>query len=308
MIAKLFSLLGVAQEAHGGEAGAQAATHGEGGFDLSETIMHHMTDSHELDLPWGTVELPQWDPVHLGPLTVDFSLTKHVVFLLLAAFLVLAVMFLTARRMKRVGPGTPKGFASVIEAVMLYIRDEMVMKNVGHGGQRFVPFVATLFFFILFANLLGLLPWGATATSNLSVTAALAVCSLLVIEVSGFFALGPKGYLGTIFYAPKDMGLMGRSLMLVIMTPVEFLGKLAKPFALAVRLFANMTAGHLVILSLIGLILMALPLGVGSLVVIPGPVLMAVAIMMLEIFVALLQAYIFAMLTAVFIGLIRHAH
>jgi F-type H+-transporting ATPase subunit a len=140
------------------------------------------------------------------------------------------------------------------------------------------------------------------------VTAALAVCSFIVIEVSGMMALGAKGYLGTIFYAPKGMPRAGQAVMLLIMTPVEFLGKLAKPFALAVRLFANMTAGHLVILSLIGLVLMAWEAGGGSLVVIPGPILMAVATMMLEIFVAFLQAYIFAMLTAVFIGLIRHAH
>ncbi|MEJ2678005.1 MAG: F0F1 ATP synthase subunit A [Gemmatimonadota bacterium] len=287
---------------------AAAATEKAEELDLSEIIMHHMTNSHELELPGKTITLPHWQPVQLGPLSIDFSLSKHVVFLLAAAVLVLLSMLLTAWRMKRLGPGAPKGFASVIEAMTLFVRDEIVMKNIGRGGQAYVPFITTLFFFILFANLLGLLPWGSTATSNISVTAALAVMSFIAIEVSGMVALGPKKYMRTIFYAPPGMGPVGAGLMMVIMTPVEFLGKLAKPFALAVRLFANMTAGHLVILAFIGLILLALPMGAGSLVIIPGPIIMAVSIMVLEILVALIQAYIFAMLTAVFIGLIRHAH
>jgi F-type H+-transporting ATPase subunit a len=277
-------------------------------LDLSEIILHHMANSHEFETPWKTYALPQWPPVHLGPLTIDFSLSKHVVFLMIAAVLVLGVMLVTAWRMRRLGPGAPKGFASVFEAMTLFVRDEIVMKNIGRGGQPYVPFITTLFFFILFANLLGLLPWGSTPTSNISVTGALAVLSFIAIEISGFLTLGPKKYMRTIFYAPPGMGPIGTSLMMVIMTPVEFLGKLAKPFALAIRLFANMTAGHLVILAFIGLILLALPMGAGSLVIIPGPIIMAVSIMVLEILVALIQAYIFAMLTAVFIGLIRHAH
>ena len=136
----------------------------------------------------------------------------------------------------------------------------------------------------------------------------MAIISLLVIEVSGFFALGPGGYAKTIFYAPKGMGPVGTALMLVIMTPVEILGKLAKPFALAIRLFANMTAGHTVILSLIGMIFVFGSLTVGRWGIAAGSVGMSVAMMLLEIFVAFLQAYIFAMLTSVFIGLIRHAH
>jgi F-type H+-transporting ATPase subunit a len=177
------------------------------------------------------------------------------------------------------------------------------MPNIGHGGERYVPFVATLFFFILTANLLGLLPWGTSATGNISVTAALAVLSLIVIEVSGMRALGPKGYLGTIVYIPHGLPKWMVPIMALIMTPVELLGKLAKPFALAIRLFANMTAGHVVILAIIGLIFLF-----GSYAIAVGPVLMAVALMFLELFVAFLQAYIFALLTSVFIGLIRHAH
>jgi F-type H+-transporting ATPase subunit a len=202
----------------------------------------------------------------------------------------------------------PSGMANALEAIILYFRDEIVRRNIGHGADAYTPFILTLFFFILTMNLLGLLPWGATATGNLSVTAALAVVSLVAIEISGFVALGPRGYAKTIFYAPKGMGPVGTALMLVIMTPVELVGKLAKPFALAIRLFANMTAGHTVILSLIGLIFVFGNLTIGRWGIAAGSVGMSVAMMLLEIFVAFLQAYIFALLTSVFIGLIRHAH
>ncbi|MGH7476929.1 MAG: F0F1 ATP synthase subunit A [Longimicrobiales bacterium] len=276
---------------------------------LGEMIMHHVVDSREIELPGGRVwHLPQWEPIDLGPLTVDPSLTKHVVFMLLGATLLTILMIWTARRTHGKGAErAPRGVANAIEAFVIYIRDEVALRNIGHGGERFVPYVLTLFFFILFANLLGLLPWGATATANLSVTVTLALISFLVVEISGFMALGARGYSKTIFYAPEGMGPFGRSLMLLIMTPVELLGKLAKPFALAIRLFANMNAGHFVVLSLIGLIILAAPIAKFA-VPVAGPVLMAVAIMVLELFVSLLQAYIFAMLTSVFIGLIRHAH
>ncbi|MBI4543992.1 MAG: F0F1 ATP synthase subunit A [Gemmatimonadetes bacterium] len=277
--------------------------------NLGDMIMHHVTDSHELELPFlGALELPRFDPVALGPLSIDFSPTKHVVFMLLAALLVAGIMIWTARKTHAKGTErAPKGVANLIEAFVVYLRDEVALANIGHGGERFVPFVLTLFFFILFCNLLGLLPWGATATANLSVTAALALMSLVVIEVSGFLALGPRGYARTIFYAPPGMNPAGRALMLLIMTPVELLAKLTKPFALAIRLFANMNAGHFVILALIGLIFVARPVA-GFILPVAAPAVMAVAIMVLELFIAFLQAYIFAMLTSVFIGLVRHGH
>ncbi|MBI3082283.1 MAG: F0F1 ATP synthase subunit A, partial [Gemmatimonadetes bacterium] len=167
----------------------------------------------------------------------------------------------------------------------------------------------TLFFFILYSNLLGLLPHGSTPTGNLAVTGALAITAFLTIEISGFLTLGPGGYLRTIF--PTIPGLSGPAglAMSLAMGPIELIGKLVKPFALAVRLFGNMTAGHFVILSLFGLIFLFghLPLvprwGIG--IVTSGLVL---GIMLLEIFVALLQAYVFALLTSVFIGLMQHEH
>jgi F-type H+-transporting ATPase subunit a len=287
--------------------GAHAAA--DGVPDIGGMLMHHLADAQELEFPWGVIHLPHWEPVHVAGLTIDLSPTKHVVFMAIAALLVAAVFIAVARAISGKYRGrAPSGLSNAMEAMILYFRDEIVRRNIGHGADGFTPFILTLFFFILTMNLLGLVPWGASPTGNIMVTGALALVSLVVIEVSGFFALGPGGYAKTIFYAPKGMGPVGTALMLVIMTPVEFLGKLAKPFALMVRLFANMTAGHTVILSLVGLIFVfgsaaGIRWGVAG-----GAVGMSLAMMLLEIFVAFLQAYIFAMLTSVFIGLIRHAH
>ena len=298
---------------------AAAAAPKEPEPSLGDMIMHHVTDSYTWESPLGIVHLPRWQPIHVGGLTIDLSPTKHVLMMLIAAVLLSVVMIWTAQRAHPPArERAPRGLANVIEAFVILIRDEVALANIGHGGEKYVPDVLTLFFFILFTNVLGLLPWAATATANISVTGTLAFLSLLIIEVSGFVALGPKGYSRTIFYAPPGMNPIARGLMLVIMTPVEILGKLAKPFALAIRLFANMNAGHFVILALIGLAVTAgaifhsttSPI-LGALVAalpVLAPIVMGVAILALELFVAVLQAYIFAMLTSVFIGLIRHAH
>lgn len=280
-------------------------------FDIRSTILRELADAPEIELPVGaTLHLPQFDPVQLGPLSLDLSITKHVVFLALAAFLVAMVLISAARSARRAHEAgandAPRGIANVVEAAVLYLRDEVALPNLGPGGDRYVGFIITLFFFILFANLLGLVPWGGSPTGNISVTAALAAATFVVVEVAGMRALGWKGYLKTIFYAPEGMGWWLTIPMLVILTPVEVLGKLTKPFALAVRLYANMTAGHAVLLALTGLLVLAAM--ANRLFVVPAPVVMAVAIMVLEIFVAFLQAYIFALLASVFIGLIRHTH
>ncbi len=306
----LFGLLNVLQ-------GGQAADHGTGGGegpDLQGMLMHHLLDGSELEFRllgrgW-VIHLPQWDPIHLGPLTLDLSPTRHVVFLWLAALLCLLVFIPIGMAMRqRYTDRAPSGLANAVEAMVLYFRDEVVRRNIGHGADAYTPLVLTLFFFILFMNLLGLVPFGATATGNFMVTGALALVTFVVVEVSGMIALGPKGYLRTIFYAPPGLNPVGQAIMLVILTPVEFLAKLTKPFALMIRLFANMLAGHTLVLSLLGLIFMFA--GAGAVVVggvSLGVLGMVTAIMILEVFVAFLQAYIFAMLTAVFIGLIRHAH
>jgi F-type H+-transporting ATPase subunit a len=246
----------------------------------------------------------QIPPIHLGPLTLDLTPTRHLFFLVLAAFLCVAVFIPLARAARRRDPAkAPRGVANAMEALVLYFRDEVVRPNIGHGADRYTPFILTLFFFILFMNLLGLSPLGVSPTGNLSVTAALAIIAFVVTEISGFSAQGAGGYARTIFYLPPGLPTVLKPVMLLIMTPVEFLGKLTKPFALAVRLFANMMAGHTLILAILGLIFVYQNAGV-----VAASVGIASVIMILELFVAFLQAYIFAMLTSVFIGLMRHAH
>lgn len=272
-----------------------------------DIITPHITDSHALEYPCLEpgfachLELPRWDPIHLGPLTLDMSPTKHVVMLLAAALLCLGTLLLAARAHKRqhAASGKPKGFANGIEALVLYIRQELVLPNVGKHGEGYAPFLLTLFFFILFANLLGLIPYGSTATGNISVTATLAVITFFVVELAGMRTLG-KGYIKTIVYWPSDQPFIMNALLTPLMTPIELIGKFTKPFALAIRLFANMTAGHIVVLALIGLIFTF-----GSYALAPVPLLMALAIMVLEVFIAFLQAYVFTLLSSVFIGLIR---
>jgi len=179
---------------------------------------------------------------------------------------------------------------------VLYLRNEVVLPNVGAHGNGYVPYLLTLFFFILFANLLGLVPYGATATGNISVTATLAIVTFFVIELAGMKAQG-KAYINTIIFWPHDMSLGMKLFISPILTPIEIIGKLTKPFALAIRLFANMVSGHVVLLALISLIFTF-----ATWILVPVPIAMAIGISMLELFVAFLQAFIFTLLSSVFIG------
>lgn len=296
-----------AQE-HGAESTEHAAP--AAGEKTVDFITPHITDSRHLEIPAlnshlaAEIELPQWAPIHIGGLEIDLSPTKHVVFMLLAATIVAVVLIVAGNASKRQHEtiGHSKGLAGAIEAMALYLRNEVVLPNVGHHGEGFVPFALTLFFFILVCNMLGMLPWGATATGNISVTAMLAIITAIVVEISGIRANG-LGYLNTIFYWNKDLPFVMRVVMFFVMTPVEIVGKISKPFALTIRLFANMTAGHIVLLALIGLIF-----AFKNWAITPVPVLMATAISLLELFVAFLQAFIFTLLASVFIGQIREAH
>jgi len=285
--------------------------------DIGEMIMHHTSDAHEIafESPFGgalfTIHLPQWEPIHIGKLVLDLSPTKHVVFMLLAAFLVWLTMYLTGRSLQkqREAGEAPHGLASMFESMVLFVRNDVAVANIGHGGEKFAPYIMTLFFFILYMNLLGLMPWGATATGNLAVTGGLALTAGLTIEISGMRALGPAGYIRTIVFAPPGTTGITKWLLTAIMIPVEVIGKLVKPFALCLRLFANMTAGHFVILSLLGLIFL---FGTGPALirwgVAGGSVFFVLFMMALELLVAFLQAYIFSLLTSVFIGLMQHEH
>jgi F-type H+-transporting ATPase subunit a len=279
-------------------------------------IVHHLANSHEVETPFGVWHLPQGWKIPLGtaaggePRYLDISPTKHLVFMLLAALIVALTFVLSARTISRAQAAgrPPKGLAGAMEALALYIRQEVVLPNVGPHGEGFAPYLLSLFFFILVMNLLGLLPWGAAATGNIAVTAGLAVMAFVVIEVTGMRTLGLKGYLGTIFYLPHGLpggigGTFLKVLLLVVMTPIELIGKLAKPFALAVRLFANMTSGHVLVLALIGLTFLFQSYTVGI-----AASALATGVMLLELFVAFLQAFVFTLLTSVFIGLMRAEH
>ena len=305
--AALFAVAPLGAQEHPAPAAAPAAA-----AEKVDIITPHITDSRHLELPSlnaahgfaREVELPTgWPVFHIGALEVDTSPTKLVVMLWIVATLLVVVLVGSARaHQKRAAQGLPpKGLAGAMEAMILYMRNEVILPNVGHHGEGFVPYLLTIFFFILFANLLGLVPYLATATGNIAVTATLAGMTFIVIEVAGMRALG-LGYINTIIYWPKDMPLAMRIPMSLILSPVELIGKITKPIALTIRLFANMTAGHIVVLALLGLIFTF-----GSYAVAPAPILMAVAIMLLEIMVAFLQAFIFTLLSSVFIGLVRES-
>jgi F-type H+-transporting ATPase subunit a len=294
---------------------AQSAAPAEAKKDY---IMPHVLNGRELMVPSlghgleREVHLPRWEPIHIGGLTIDLSPTKHVVMLWIAAALCLLVLVTAGRGATHArAEGRPtRGLAGAVEAVVLYLRNDVILPNVGHHGERYVPYCLTAFFMILFCNLLGLIPYMATATGNISVTATLATLSFLMIEIAGMRALG-KGYINTIVYWPHDLPLAVKAPITLIMTPVELLSKFTKPFALAMRLFANMTAGHIAVLSLIGMIFTFAqlmhysPAAYAAAII---PVALSTAIMGLEVFVAFLQAFIFMLLTAVFIGQIRESH
>ena len=279
--------------------------------NIGEVVLHHTADAWTIDFyPLGSIHLPRWPDIHIGSLTFNLSPTKHVYFLVLAALLVFLTMYVAARQMKKQGAheSTPRGFAGAVEAMVLFVRNDIAIANIGHEGAKFAPLIMTLFFFILYSNLLGLLPWGASPTGNLAVTAALAIVVFLTVEVSGMIKLGAKGYLRTIF--PKVPGMEGvaGAVMSVALAPIEIISKLVKPFALAVRLFGNMTAGHFVILSLFGIIFLFGYLQGWNWLIALVTAMLVLAIMLLELFVAFLQAYVFALLSSVFIGLMQHEH
>jgi len=271
--------------------------------DIGRMIFEHTADSHVVELPFG---LGEWHlPTGWYLFGIDVSPTRHVVFMGLAAVcVILAVLIAKRSIVKRHREGrAPGGFGTAIEAMVIFIRDDVVLPAMGHDGEKYLPYILTLFFFILFCNFFGLLPWGSTATGNLAVTGGLALISFAVIEVSGMVALGPKGYLKTIVMVPPGMSGFGAVAMAFILTPIEIIGKLVKPFALCLRLFANMTGGHFVILSLMGLIFIF-----GSWLVAGASVALILFMLCLELLVALLQAYIFSLLTSVFIGMMLHEH
>lgn len=284
----------------------------DGPLNIGEMVLHHTADAYGIAMePFWRISWPTdlW-VVHLGGMAINLTPTKHVVFMVLASVLVFLTMKVAGNALtrQRAAGQAPKGFAGAVEAMVLFVRNDIAIANIGHGGEKFAPFIITLFFFILYGNLLGLVPFGASPTGNLAVTGALAIMVFLVVEIAGFRALGFKGYMRTIF--PKFPGMSGAGAVAlsVGMAPIEILGKLVKPFALAVRLFGNMTAGHFVILSLFGIIFLFGNLAVWNYAIGFATAALVTGIMFLELIVAFLQAYVFALLSSVFIGLMQHEH
>src|SRR5690606_28050153 len=238
-----------------------------------------------------------------GEIVADLSFTRHTVFLFVAALLMLAIFLpLGAKYRKGIGRETaPRGRAmNAMETLVLYVREEIAKPTMGDQYEKHMPFLLTAFFFIFLANLLGLVPYGATITSNIAVTAVLATFTFVITQLNG-----TKDYWGHIFN-PPGVPLLVKP----IMVPIEFLGIFTKPFALAIRLFANMTAGHLVILSLIGLIftftqVFGPAVGWGTA---PISVGMALFVYFLELLIAFIQAYVFTSLSALFIGMASAHH
>ncbi|NCG43683.1 MAG: F0F1 ATP synthase subunit A [Proteobacteria bacterium] len=221
---------------------------------------------------------------------VDMSITKTVASLLFSAVLLMWIFFASAKNYRRRGSASPRGIASFTEPLIVFVRDDIAKANIGKHYLRFVPMLLTMFFFIWLNNLMGLIPFfpfGANVTGNIAVTLVLAVIVMLVTNVNG-----KKAYWQHIFWMPGIPGWVKPLLSLV-----EFIGIFTKPFSLMIRLFANITAGHIIVLSLVSLVFIFETAWVG-----PASVLLTLFISILELLVAALQAYIFTLLTALYIG------
>jgi F-type H+-transporting ATPase subunit a len=229
-------------------------------------------------------------PLKIGG--IDLSISNAVVMIWIASALVLITLTLAGR----MGRLVPKGLQNMMESMVAYLKQTFITEILGEENAVWFPFVATLFFFILYCNLLGLIPKMFTATSNINVTASLAVIVFLCTQAVGIYKNGIFGYLKK--FAPKGI----HPAILVIMIPIEIISQFAKPFALAIRLFANMTAGHLVILVFLAMIIMF-----KSVIIAPFPLAMAVVMMAFEIFVSLIQAFIFSILATMYIAEASHA-
>ncbi|MFH1723813.1 MAG: F0F1 ATP synthase subunit A [Elusimicrobiota bacterium] len=260
-------------------------------MDFKALLDHHIPD-HTL--------LPLFSA---GP--VQFSLTKHLVVMWAVGAFLLGVLTYAARSRSQFGLLLRTG----VEAVVLYLRDTVFEPILGHGGMRYMHYLLSLFFFILLCNLAGLIPGSATATGNISVTAALAICTFCLIVIAGIRAQGFIPFLKHFAPVPPGLPAWISPVLYVILPVIEVLGLFVKCFALTIRLFANMIAGHIVALGFMSLIFIfgATSTLVG-LTVAPFSVLLVVFVYLIELLVAVLQAFIFTLLTTVFVGSVLHAH
>jgi len=250
------------------------AEHGSGG--INEYIMHHVKDSVLYE-------------IHL--FGFDLSITKHVLMIWIGAAILMIILPLIIRSRSL----APKGPVNFIEWIVVFLKDGVIDPYLGEDGLKYGPYLLTAFFFILTLNLLGLVPMGATATGNISVTAAMALLTLIIVQFSSIRKYGFGGYIKS--FVPPGLPFF----VVPIIFVVEILGMLTKHFALAIRLLANMVAGHLVIFTILGLIFLF-----KNLLISPFPILGIIFVSLLEILIALIQAYIFTILSAVFIGAALH--
>jgi F-type H+-transporting ATPase subunit a len=301
-------------------------------FNASEVILHHVMDDHIwhfFDGHYGTLYLPvivyssergldvfsshnfydehhnvveyngyklEHNHIYLadsGKAVLDVSITKNVAMLLINATLIMFVFLAVAKGYKTNNGKAPKGIQSFVEPIIVFVRDEIVKPNIGHNYEKYLPYLLTLFFFILLGNLLGLLPGAANLTGNIAVTLTLAVLTFIITNVSG-----NKAYWSHIFWTPG----VPLPLRLVIL-PVEILGIFTKPFSLTVRLFVAITAGHIVLLSLISLAFIFQSVAVGFV-----SSLIVLFINLIELLVAGIQAYVFTLFTSLYIGMATADH
>lgn len=247
-------------------------------FNLDQYIMEHVLDGKEWHIPFlPTVHLPAF-------------LSKHGVMVILCAALLIYLFVVVYRKNDKV----PKGMTNCLELIVLFIRNQIAIAYLGEkDGRRMTPFFCTLFFFILGLNLLGLIPLLSTATGNVNVTGALALVTLCVMVGGSIWKNGLKGFVKAL--TPSGVPWP----ILILLVPLEFLGLFIKAFALTIRLFANMFAGHIVIFALLGLVVVL------GYVALPA-IFLALLVNIIEVGIAFLQAYIFTLLSAIFIGLMYH--
>ena len=316
------------------ESGHEGEVPGKKGkFNVGEMIMHHIKDEHGWELAHGvTIPLPvilysadrgleifsssrlahdqvyngykqEHGKIHRvdeagkeieGAKVYDFSITKNVASLLLSAIILLTLFPAVSRGYARNKGKAPTGIQSLLEPIILFVRDEIARPSIGPKYVKYLPYLLTLFFFILVNNLLGLLPGAANLTGNITVTLVLATITFLIVAFSG-----NKHYW---MHIVKPTGVP--IALLPIMIPVEIVGVFMKPLSLMIRLFANITAGHIIILSLLGLIFMANNMGgaMTSVAISPVVLFFTLFLNLIELLVAFLQAFIFTLLTAMYIG------
>lgn len=230
---------------------------------------------------------------------IDFSITKNVMMIIITGLLMLWLFTSLAKSYAKNG-SIPTGAGRFFEPIILYIRDDIARPNIGEKRyNKYMPFLLTVFFFIWFLNIFGLTPLGVNVTGNIAVTVSLALITFLITNFTG-----TKDYWKHQFDPLGDsLPWYGKILLYIILVPIELLGLIIKPFSLLIRLYANMQAGHIVLMSLIGLMFifkswLGSPLSFG----------LAFAISLIEVLVALLQAYIFTMLSALYFGFASEEH